>query len=324
MFTWIDILRFANNGNPTPLKRVEKTDEEWMAMLTPEQYRITRTKGTERPHSSEMCHKFEPGQYYCVCCGTLLFDAEEKFDSGTGWPSFTQPASPEAIAYHKDRGYGMYRIETVCNTCDAHLGHVFQDGPPPSGLRYCINAEALVKEATDLRKATFGGGCFWCTEALFQNLEGVVKVRSGYSGGKAKHPTYREVCTGNTGHAEVIEITYNPAIITYNDLLRIHLHTHNPTTLNRQGADKGSQYRSIILYRTEDEQKEALQVIAEEQASFEDMIVTEVRPFEAFYQAEDHHQEYYNNHPDQPYCDVVIRPKIDKLKQQYGSKLKTV
>ncbi len=142
---WIDILKFANNGNPKPDRRVEKSEAEWKAQLSPEQFRITRLKGTERAHSSEMCSLFEPGKYACICCDTLLFDSEEKFQSGTGWPSFTQPIINNAIAYHKDKGFGMYRIETICNTCDAHLGHVFQDGPPSSGLRYCINALALKK-----------------------------------------------------------------------------------------------------------------------------------------------------------------------------------
>ena len=145
MLKWLDVLKFANNGNPTPERRVEKTEEEWKALLTPEQFRITRLKGTERAHSSDLCSLFEPGKYACICCDTLLFDSEEKFESGTGWPSFTQPMEENAIAYNKDRGFGMSRVETVCNTCDAHLGHVFQDGPPPSGLRYCINAVALKK-----------------------------------------------------------------------------------------------------------------------------------------------------------------------------------
>lgn len=142
---WLDVLKFANNGNPAPNRRVEKTEEEWKAILSPEAFRITRLKGTERAHSSEMCSLFEAGRYVCVCCDTPLFDSGEKFESGTGWPSFTQPIEDNAIAYHKDKGFGMYRIETVCNTCDAHLGHVFQDGPPPSGLRYCINALAMKK-----------------------------------------------------------------------------------------------------------------------------------------------------------------------------------
>lgn len=145
MLKWLDVIKFTNKGNPEPDKKVIKTDAEWREVLSEEQFRITRLKGTERAHSSEMCTLFEPGKYECVCCATPLFDSGEKFDSGTGWPSFTQPIKENAVAYHKDTTYGMYRVETICNTCDAHLGHVFQDGPMPSGLRYCINAVALKK-----------------------------------------------------------------------------------------------------------------------------------------------------------------------------------
>ena|SRR5579884_845468 len=142
---WDDVLQLAKAGAPPPDRRVEKSDAEWRAQLTPEQYRVTREAGTERPFSSEMCSLFEPGIYSCICCGTVLFDATNKFESGTGWPSFTQPLKDNVIAYHADRSYGMTRVETVCNICDAHLGHVFPDGPPPTGLRYCMNAVALKK-----------------------------------------------------------------------------------------------------------------------------------------------------------------------------------
>lgn len=145
LLKWDDVMRLAANGNPEPENRVKKSDTEWRQQLTPEQYRVTRQKGTEQAHSSDMCDLFEPGRYACICCGTLLFDAGEKFQSGTGWPSFTQPVVPAAVAYHADFSFGMQRIETTCNVCDAHLGHVFPDGPPPSGLRYCINAVALSK-----------------------------------------------------------------------------------------------------------------------------------------------------------------------------------
>lgn len=145
MLTWRDVVSFANRGNPAPDRSVEKTDPEWRAQLTAEQYHVTRQKGTERPFSSPMCSLFKPGLYACVCCETLLFDAQEKFESGSGWPSFTQPIRENAIAYHADDSYGMHRVETTCNTCGAHLGHVFPDGPEPSGLRYCMNAVALKK-----------------------------------------------------------------------------------------------------------------------------------------------------------------------------------
>ena len=145
MLTWPDVLALAQRGSPDPPRRVERPDEEWRDLLTPEQYRVARRKGTEPPFSSEMCSRFEPGRYACVCCGTVLFDAGEKFESGTGWPSFTQPAAPNVVAYHVDTSHGMVRVEVACSVCDAHLGHVFPDGPAPSGLRYCINAESLRK-----------------------------------------------------------------------------------------------------------------------------------------------------------------------------------
>ncbi|MGB2079725.1 MAG: peptide-methionine (R)-S-oxide reductase MsrB [Vibrio sp.] len=145
MLNWENVIERATHGNLAPEKRVEKSPQEWQAQLTDDEYRVTRLKGTERSFSSDMCSLFEPGIYQCVCCDTLLFDASEKFDSGTGWPSFTQPLDERAVAYHKDGSHGMVRIEATCATCDAHLGHVFPDGPPPSGLRYCMNAVAMKK-----------------------------------------------------------------------------------------------------------------------------------------------------------------------------------
>lgn len=147
MTTWADVIRYAENGNVPPPTRVDKSDDEWRAVLDPLSYQVTRHAATERAFSNDMCSLFEPGRYKCVCCGTLLFDAAEKFESGTGWPSFTRPVTDDVIAYHLDRAYGMVRVETVCNVCDAHLGHVFPDGPPPTGLRYCMNAAALSKVA---------------------------------------------------------------------------------------------------------------------------------------------------------------------------------
>ncbi|MGS2727202.1 peptide-methionine (R)-S-oxide reductase MsrB [Psychroserpens sp. BH13MA-6] len=147
MINWKDIIHFAVNGNPTPDRRVEKTEAEWREQLTPEQFRITRQKGTERPHSGELCSIHEAGLYNCVCCDSPLFDSTIKFESGTGWPSFTQPIKLNAIKYEKDDSFGMVRVEVMCNTCDAHLGHVFPDGPEPSGLRYCINSESMTLDS---------------------------------------------------------------------------------------------------------------------------------------------------------------------------------
>ena len=142
---WNDVVALAERGNVAPPRRIEKSDAQWRAQLSAEQYHVARRKGTERPFSSELCSLFEPGRYQCICCDTPLFDSTSKFDSRTGWPSFTQPLAPDVVAYHADTSYGMQRIETTCNVCDAHLGHVFPDGPPPSGLRFCINAVSLRK-----------------------------------------------------------------------------------------------------------------------------------------------------------------------------------
>ncbi len=143
MLNWNDIIRFANNGAPQPDKRVEKTEDEWREILTEDQFLIARKKHTERPGSGEYCTSHEAGKYSCICCDTPLFDSSIKFESGTGWPSFTQPLKENVVGYIKDTSHGMVRVEAICNVCDAHLGHVFPDGPAPSGLRYCINSESL-------------------------------------------------------------------------------------------------------------------------------------------------------------------------------------
>ena len=144
MLTWKEIISFTAKGNPTPEKRVEKSEDEWKTILTPEQYRVTRQKGTESPHTGALCSIYDEGQYNCICCNTPLFDSTIKFDSSSGWPSFTQPIQVNSIKYHKDVSFGMVRVEVMCNSCDAHLGHIYPDGPPPSGLRYCVNSEAMV------------------------------------------------------------------------------------------------------------------------------------------------------------------------------------
>ena len=176
-----------------------------------------------------------------------------------------------------------------------------------------------------MEKATFGSGCFWCTEAVFQNLEGVESVVSGYSGGHIKNPAYREVCEGRTGHAEVVQITYDPDKVSYDTLLEVFWKTHDPTTLNRQGNDVGTQYRSVIYYH-DDAQRQLAQEYKEKldaSGAFPNPIVTEISPLDVFYPAEEYHQNYYNNNPGQGYCSFVIRPKVDKFKQVFGDKMKT-
>ncbi len=180
------------------------------------------------------------------------------------------------------------------------------------------------KQPQKVEKATFAGGCFWCLEAIFQDVEGVTQVVSGYSGGHVPSPSYEQVCTGTTGHAEAVQITYDPGQITYDELLEIFFQTHDPTTLNRQGNDHGTQYRSAIFYMNNDQKKKAEQMIARLNASesFEDPIVTEVAPLDNFYPAEGYHQDYYKLNPNQPYCRLVIHPKLNKFKKQFNPKLK--
>jgi len=171
---------------------------------------------------------------------------------------------------------------------------------------------------------TLGGGCFWCTEAAFLELDGVISVESGYSGGNLRNPTYDQVCTGTTGHAEVVEVTFNPRIISLQDLLSFFFTIHDPTTLNRQGADRGTQYRSVIFYRDNKQKETAEQVIRQIEASgvWHRPIVTQIVSFNAFYKAEDYHQNYFRRNPRQPYCQVVIAPKVAKLREHYRERLK--
>jgi peptide-methionine (S)-S-oxide reductase len=176
----------------------------------------------------------------------------------------------------------------------------------------------------NMELATFGNGCFWCTEAIFEQLEGVEKVESGYSGGHIKNPAYREVTTGRTGHAEVIHIAFDPKKVSFNDLLDVFFNTHNPTTLNRQGADVGTQYRSAVFYHNDVQKNAANEMInaLDESGAFEDKIVTEVTEFDVFYVAENYHQDYYKNNKTQGYCQVVINPKLEKFQKMYKEKLK--
>lgn len=204
-------------------------------------------------------------------------------------------------------------------------------------VHFTININAMTQPTADhkqtipvsdtgpgLQLATFGSGCFWCTEAIFQDIDGVEKVESGYMGGHVKKPTYKEVCSGLTGHAEVIQLTYDPSKVTYDELLEIFWKTHDPTTLNRQGADVGTQYRSAVFYHTEEQKKLAEQYKAEltEVKAFDSPIVTEITPAAVFYKAEDYHQNYFNLNGNAPYCSFIIQPKVEKFRKVFKEKLK--
>lgn len=182
----------------------------------------------------------------------------------------------------------------------------------------------MAKSSEKLETATFGAGCFWCVEAIFQNLKGVQSVTSGYAGGHVKNPSYKDVCTGETGHAEVAQIKFDPGIIQYNDLLKIFWTTHDPTTLNRQGSDVGTQYRSVIFYHNDKQKKlaEKSKKEIEKEGLYSNPVVTEITAYSTFYEAENYHKDYFKNNPDAPYCQLVINPKVIKFKEKYSDKLK--
>jgi len=188
------------------------------------------------------------------------------------------------------------------------------------------NEQSKTASPKEMEVATLGGGCFWCMEAIFIQLKGVEKVESGYSGGTVAHPTYEQVCTGTTGHAEVVQINFDPKVISFKEILKIYFTMHDPTTLNRQGDDVGTQYRSVIFYHNDDQKVTAEKVIKEitDTKIWDRPLVTQIEPFKAFHKAEDYHKDYFKKHREQPYCRLVIAPKIAKLREHYRKKLRTL
>jgi len=303
----------VSTGKVEEVEKINKTEEEWKKILTPEQYRIMRLKGTEAAFSAQcpLPPKGGKGIYQCAGCGTDLFRYDEKFESGTGWPSFWQPVSELNIKLLSDNSMGMHRVEAECSRCGAHLGNVFDDGPPPTGKRYCINALALrlaVKEKLKYEKATFAAGCFWGVEAAFSELigKGVISVTSGYTGGNFPDPTYEDVCSGKTGHAEAVEIVFDPKVVSYDKLLAVFWSIHDPTTPDRQGPDRGSQYRSAIFFHTPEEEKLAKESKErlDRSKKYKDRIVTEIVRAGEFYPAEEYHQQYYKKQGIKPACRI--------------------
>lgn len=279
------------------------------------QYRVTQQSATETPFKNEFWNSYQPGFYLDVVSGELLFLSEDKFDSGCGWPSFSAPADARAVIEKEDRTHNMLRTEVRSRNANSHLGHVFKDGPPErGGLRYCINSAALRFVAREEGTALFAAGCFWSTEAYFRRVKGVLRVRVGYTGDTTKSPTYRNVCTGTTGHAEAVEILFDPQVISYEDLLKHFFRMHDPTSLNKQGGDVGTQYRSAIFYLsgTQKQQAETLMGRYAGAGKFTRPLVTTLEEARDFYPAEEYHQDYLTKNPG-GYCHVSLHLASEPL-----------
>jgi peptide methionine sulfoxide reductase msrA/msrB len=308
----------------------KKGSEELQKKLSPLQYHVTQECGTEPPFRNQYWDNHAPGIYVDVVSGEALFSSTDKFDSGTGWPSFTKPIDKGVVTEKKDVSHGMTRTEVRSKGGDSHLGHVFTDGPGENGLRYCINSASLrfipverleAEGYGEFRKlfesegssaigvateevAMFAGGCFWGVEELVRKLPGVISTEVGYTGGQWPQPTYERVSSGTTGHAESVRVVFDPRKLSYADLLRYFFRLHDPTTVNRQGNDRGTQYRSAIFVASDAQRKVAEQVRKEVDASgkWKAPVVTEIVAASAWFPAEEYHQDYLQRNPNGYTC----------------------
>jgi peptide methionine sulfoxide reductase msrA/msrB len=309
-FWWVTLLAVGAGLAVTAGLSSETSTEKNMTLnkLTPEEERVIVHKGTEAPFSGQYYKFNEDGTYACKRCGTPLYRSQDKFDSGCGWPSFDD-AIPGAIKRAVDAD--GRRTEITCAKCGAHLGHVFEgEGLTSKNARYCVNSISMnfvpVAPAVATQRAYFAGGCFWGTEHLLKQAEGVVSARVGYMGGRTERPTYQDVCSDTTGHAEAVEVVFDPSKTTYEKLARLFFEIHDPTEVDRQGPDIGDQYRSAVFY-TDVEQKLVTEKLIGLLKAKGYKVVTQVAPAGKFWEAEQYHQNYYNRTGKEPYCHVYTK-----------------